>query len=99
MSHRYARRVDHSQAAIVATLMVHGFDVEPINAIVDLLVTKHGQVWLVECKTDRGKTKTVVKTNRSTAARQAGFAARFPVVRLTSAEDAATWARGIVRVF
>jgi hypothetical protein len=51
-------------------------------------------VVLIECKTDIGTRKVVVRHVRSkTAERQAAFAARFPVVRLTSEREAESWAQ------
>lgn len=108
---RYAKNRDASQPEIVKALRDAGCEVEIINGVFDLLVYVQSDhywygptgrecglgfgLYLIECKTDIGKTKRVLKTTKpQTKTRQQAFAERFPVVVLGSAAEALAWLRG-----
>ena len=56
---RRAAKVDLSQAAIVAALRKAGNQVESLAAVgrgvPDLIVSRAGKLWLLECKTGKGE--------------------------------------------
>jgi Holliday junction resolvase len=56
LNRRNPRR-DKNEATIVQALEARGFHVDRINGagIPDLLVSKHGSVWLIEIKTAKGR--------------------------------------------
>lgn len=86
---RYANRRDFSEPAIVAVLLAAGFHVERMTQPVDLLASRAGVWYLIECKSG------VKPPNKN----QARFIAqaRAPVVVLRDAGEAVEWVNGLIR--
>ena len=89
-----AARIDLTHRPIMDVLHAHGWSVLSLAAVgdgcPDLLCHAPGSsaLYLVECKTPGN-----VRPHSETAKRQAAFAARFPVARLSSVEEAERWLR------
>ena len=89
-----ACRVDNSHGPIRDVLEAHGWTVLSLAAVgdgcPDLLCHAPGSsdLHLIECKTPGN-----LRPHSETAKRQAAFAARFPVARLSSVEEAEQWLR------
>lgn len=82
--HRWAKRRDKSEPAIIATLEAHGFEVWPVDKPCDLIVRKQdwapGLVQLLECKTIREDRKKILVDKRQSAQRNFLAGTGTPVV-------------------
>jgi hypothetical protein len=91
----YAKRVDLAHAEVRDTLRAMGYrvlDVSRCGGFVDFVVRKHHAIWLVDAKTNRGKRKRSVRLHEGSAGKL--IADGWPVVILTSRDEAIAWAQG-----
>jgi hypothetical protein len=86
MSRHYARKVDTTQAGIIAALRAAGWLVYPIGEPCDLLCYRAGIWRTLECKTPKNKRGDPREDKRQ--ARQAEFLAMTNTPRATSPEAA-----------
>jgi hypothetical protein len=88
----YAKRTDKTHAEIRRALRACGLTVRDTSympGFVDFLVVKGGIVHLVEAKTPQSKAGRIEKTQSQLELEQAGF----PVVYLSSVDQAIAWAK------
>jgi hypothetical protein len=90
---RFARRTDTSHAEVRDALRELGYrvlDVSKCGGFVDFVVRKHHRIWLVDAKTNKAKTKRSVRMSEGSAGKL--IAEGWPIVVLTSRDEAITWA-------
>lgn len=85
---RFANKRDMTEKAIFGTLRALGVTVYPLNKPVDALCLYRGSIYLIECKTKRGKLTEA----------QEAFAAAWPIHVLRTVDDAIAFAEAAAEI-